>query len=506
MSKDDFYKNSIVLTLSNLSTAILRFVFSVVLSKELGSEGLGLYSLIMPIYDLFCCLICGGMATALSKETSYYYSKKEQSNLMKSVHIAFLFDLLWGLFVTIGFLLLSPILSKYIVQDTRSIYSLFAIAPALLLVSLSSILKGYFYGTSKVKIPSFIDIFEKAVRMIAIIGLMNLMTTKTITFTVTITYISLTLGELLSFILLFSYYKINKKRCNIATSAITGSKTHSNLKLLSNILVAAIPLCINGLLTTALSSFSTLLIPRRLIQAGLNYTEALSMIGKFSGMAITIVFFPSVIIMSLSTLLIPDLSKNIAINDFHSLKKRIEEIFSISLILGLVNLVVCICIPEELGIMFFKTNNLGNYIRITALTVPVVYLSSASFSILNGIGEQNKVLINSLITSIIEVILLYFLLANPNINIYGYGIAMFISCLLALILNFISIYKFCAIRFKFFNIVLSVIIPLVLFNILKIINCNFNFLSFYTKNILIILIGFLMFFLGTFFIQASNKK
>lgn len=504
MSKDDFYKNSIVLTLSNLSTAVLRFVFSVVLSKELGSEGLGLYSLIMPIYDLFCCLICGGMATALSKETSYYYSKKEQANLMKSVHIAFLFDLLWGLFVTIGFLLLSPVLSKYIVQDARSIYSLFAIAPALLLVSLSSILKGYFYGTSRVKIPSFIDIFEKAVRMIAIIGLMNLITTKSITFTVTITYISLTLGELLSFIMLFSYYKINKKRCSLSKTVITNCKTHSSVQLLSNILVAAIPLCINGLLTTALSSFSTLLIPRRLIEAGINYTEALSMIGKFSGMAITIVFFPSVIILSLSTLLIPDLSKSIAVNDFHGLKRRIEEIFSISLILGLVNLVVCICIPEELGIMFFKTTNLGNYIRTIAFSVPVVYLSSASYSILNGIGKQNKVLINSVLTSVIEVFLLYFLLANPNINIYGYGIAMFVSCLLSLVLNFISIYKFCPIKFKLFNIVISVVLSIVLFNILKILNCSFSFLSFYAKNILIILIGFSMFFIGAFFIQSTD--
>ena len=81
MSKDNFYKNSILLTLSNFSTGILKFVFSIILSIELGAEGVGLYSLIMPIYDLFCCLLCGGMITAISKESSSYYSKGDYTNL-----------------------------------------------------------------------------------------------------------------------------------------------------------------------------------------------------------------------------------------------------------------------------------------------------------------------------------------------------------------------------------------------------------------------------------------
>ncbi len=74
----------------------------------------------------------------------------------------------------------------------------------------------------------------------------------------------------------------------------------------------AFPLCINGLITTLLSTLTTLIIPRRLIKSGLNYTQALSVIGKFNGMALNIVLFPLIIISSISTLLIPDLSKSIS--------------------------------------------------------------------------------------------------------------------------------------------------------------------------------------------------
>jgi len=56
MIKDNFYRDSIILTISNLTGGVLRFMFSILLSKKLGAEGMGLYSLVMPIYDLFICL------------------------------------------------------------------------------------------------------------------------------------------------------------------------------------------------------------------------------------------------------------------------------------------------------------------------------------------------------------------------------------------------------------------------------------------------------------------
>lgn len=501
MSGDDFYKNSFVLAISNFSTAILRFLFSILLSQKLGSEGLGLYALIMPIYDLFCCLICGGMITALSKETSHYYNKKDYTNLIKSVRVTFIFDLIWGILITIIFLLLCPFISKHIIQDKRSFYSLLAISPALIFIALSSIFKGFFYGTSKVKIPSIIDIFEKALRMIAIIILIKIIKTSSITFTVTITYISLTLGEILSFILLFFYYKHNKKNYTKGENF----KEEFSSQILFNVLVAAIPLCINGLLTTALGSFSTLIIPRRLIFAGINYTEALNIIGKFSGMALTIVFFPSFIIMSFSTLLVPEISKYISVNNFPELQKKIKEVLQIALFLGIINMILCCVIPQELGMLFFNRTDISSYIIFLSFSAPILYMASCTYSILNGIGKQSVVLINSITTSVLEVILLYILLAKPRINIYGYGIALFSSCILSFILNFFSINKFCKINFTLKENIIPFIISMVYFNITIILRNNFSCLSITFKSILSIFTAFICFILCTLYIKNYNK-
>src|SRR5699024_1156845 len=143
---------------------------------------------------------------------------------------------------------------------------------------------------------------------------------------------------------LYSYYKKVKCKYNDKTPVNVSKRS-----LLADMLKIAFPLCINGLITTFLSTLTTLIIPRRLLKAGFNYSQALSIMGKFNGMALNIVLFPIIIISSISTLLIPDLSKSMSKNKLNTAEKRIREVIKISFILGLATMVICFVIPNELS-------------------------------------------------------------------------------------------------------------------------------------------------------------
>lgn len=487
MIKDNFYRDSIILTISNLTGGILRFMFSILLSKKLGAEGMGLYSLVMPIYDLFICLICGGMVTAISKEASSYYGISDFGNLDKSIHTTLIFDFIWAILITLLVFAFSPFISTYIIKDQRTLYSLWVICPALIFVALSSIYKGYFYGISNVKVPAIIDIVEKTVRMAIILGIINFFALKNVTTTVTATYISLSIGELISFILLFTYYKKSKNKFKFKGSV---KKTEGRAQLLFNVLVVSFPLCLNGFLTTAISALSTLIVPRRLVYAGIEYSEVLSLIGKFSGMAMSIVFFPFIIVMSMATILTPDISKNITKKDFNALDNRVTEVIKISFLLGISTMIICLCSGDSLGKLFFDRYDLGIYIRLVAISAPFMYMSGSTFGILNGLGKQKSLLINSIITSVLQLILLYVLLGIPNINILGYGITLFISSVLSFILNIIVIKKSCYIKFSNVEILTDICLSILLYFILKILDNTIPNSMFVTKNIVIIITGF----------------
>ncbi len=500
MIKDNFYRDSVILTVSNLIAGILRFMFSILLSKKLGAEGMGLYSLIMPIYDLFICLICGGMLTAISKEASAYHGLNDYGNLNKSVHTSLVFDFVLAILITILVFLFSPYISRYIIKDTRTLYSLWVICPALVFVALSSIYKGYFYGISNVKVPAIIDVVEKFVRMAIILGLINFFALKNVTSTVTAAYISLTIGEFISFILLFIFYEKSKNKFKHHIK-----KTEGRAQLLFNILVVSLPLSLNGFLSTVMSALSTLIVPRRLVYAGIEYTASLALIGKFSGMAMSIVFFPFIIVMSMSTILTPDISKSIIKNDYNALESRITEVIKISFLLGISTLIICLCTGDSLGILFFDRYDLGIYIRLAALSAPFMYMAGSTFGILNGLGKQNTLLVNSVITATLQLVLLYVLLGIPSINILGYGITLFITSVVSFALNLIAIKKNCYIQFSGVEIITDICLSILFYFILKILDNTLPTSMSITKNIVIIITGFSLLFFSHIITKQSKQ-
>lgn len=436
MNGDNFIKNSFLLICSNIATGIFGFIFTIILSKNLGAEGMGLYGLIMPIYNLICCIICGGMVTAVSKITAEHYFKKQYSRIKLSIKTALIFDLLWSSFCIILFLLLRNFIGNIVIKDGRAIPSLIIICPSMLFIALSSIFKGYFYGSSKVQIPAFIDIFEKAFRIFIILLLLELIKPKNVVDTVTICYGTLAMGELMSLIFLSGFYSGTSRRLKDSTA-----KQESRSQLLFNILVVSFPLCLNGAITTLLFTFSTLLVPRRLMSIGFTHSAALSMIGKFSGMSMNIPFFPIIIVTSICTLLIPDISKNLSLGDTYAAERRTAKIMDLAFGLGLATLCICLVIPKELGVLFFRREDLGSYIQFSAISVPLVFLSVTTYAVLNGLSKQKVLLFNSIISSLIEVLCLFILSGIPSINIYAYTYTAIITSLITLFLNSYEIKK-----------------------------------------------------------------
>lgn len=497
MHFDDFYKDTLILTISNLATGILRFVFSIILSNKLGAEGLGLYSLIMPVYDLFCCVVCGGIIIAVSRKTAMLAVDCDFSNINKLLKIAIIFDTFWSVLIALLVFLNSNFLSSILIKDNRTIYCIELISPALIFVALASVLKGYFYGISKAKIPAYIDIIEKGIRIIVVLAIINILVLKDITKTVTSVYAALTAGEFISLLMLYTAYLIYKTKYKGKIKPYEGSG-----QLLFDILSVSIPLCINGFLSSILNTASTLIVPRRLVDAGFDYDKALALIGKFTGMAMNITFFSMIIVMSMSTVLVPDISKNLSLKNHYGLEQRINEVIKISFYIGISTMLICLCIPENLGKLFFNRTDLSSYIITSSLCAPISYAAASTYSILSGLGMQTKILINSFLVSVEELVLLYILTGISSINIYGFAITLFITSLTSYILNLHEIKKLCHIDFSMTSFLIDILLSILLFLFLGIINNLVPNSIYYVKTIFISVLGFSLYF----FIMTFIKK
>jgi len=488
VKNSSFFKNSFVLTLSNITTGILGFIFSIYLSKLIGPEGMGLYGLVMPVYNLFICLMTAGIIAAISQTSAIYKSKGEYNNIHKTINTVASFNIIWSIFIGILVFFLAPYISKYGIHDIRTVNAIRVTTPAMVFIALSNILKGYFYGVSKITVPSIIDISEKAMRIIVITLLIYFFKAKTITSLVTLAYVSLAIGELQSLLLLYIYYKYLKNK-----TPINSLKSERRSQLLFNVLVIALPLCLNGFLGNLFSTFSTLLIPRRLVHAGFDSTTALGLIGKFNGMALNIVAFPLIVVVSINSLIVPDLSETLSKGDYYNAAVRIKKVMKIAFLLGLATTVTCNIIPDSLGKMFYSRDDLGNYIKIISLSAPIFFTANTMFGILNGLSKQGVILKNSLIISILEIICLYFLIGITKINIMGYGITIFITSSLSLFINLREVKKHMDLPLSVTNIIIYLLLTILIFIVYNMFTNLFLRNLFIIKNIVVAVLTFLTF-------------
>ena len=70
MKKNTLIKSTIILTIGGLITKILGMLIKIIMTRLIGTEGIGIYMLIMPTFMLLITISQLGFPTAISKLVS----------------------------------------------------------------------------------------------------------------------------------------------------------------------------------------------------------------------------------------------------------------------------------------------------------------------------------------------------------------------------------------------------------------------------------------------------
>ena len=85
MSKKTLIAGTLILTSASLITKLIGFFYRVYMVNLIGSEGMGLYQLIMPIYMLAWSITSSGFTTTISKLTAQEKSQKSNGKHGKNI-------------------------------------------------------------------------------------------------------------------------------------------------------------------------------------------------------------------------------------------------------------------------------------------------------------------------------------------------------------------------------------------------------------------------------------
>lgn len=424
MKKVVFIKNAVILTSTALILRFAGVVFKVWLSREVGSESIGLYQVVLSVYALATSFAVSGISTAITRLVTDELASGFGGSVKKVMAKGILFT--FGIAFSTFFMLFlsSESISKYFISDERAVLSIKIIAIGVIFIGLCSCFRAYFIARRKAASSSFSQILEQAVRIILTVIFIHKFKHLGITFTVA----AMILGDISaeavsSFILWILYWKDCKK--------ISSGCFHNGFG--KKIMDIALPITGGRYLSTALRTIENTAVPRLLTKSGLNESEALSNFGMLKGMALPLLLFPSSFLGAVSLLLIPELSelksknKKISINGTISITVKITTLFGV-----IFGCIFWFC-GKELGFLIYENTTVGQIIKFLSPLVPLMYVDSICDGMLKGLDCQKATFRYSVGDSALRLMLIFLIL--PRYGMAGFIFIMYLSNILTAFLN-----------------------------------------------------------------------
>ena len=437
MSKKSLITGTLVLTFASLITRLLGFGFRIYQSQVMGPEGMGLYQLLFPIYMLLWAASSAGIALSIAKMIAAEVSKGEEGNAVHILRVSLLISLPLSFLLSILLFIFAPFIAKYYIHEPVTELSLRILACCVPFMSTACCLRGYFQGHQQMSVTALAQVVEQTARMTAIYLLAHLLIPMGPKYVCALGVIGMCAGEVFSFIMSFIAYKLKKRKVKLTPVTLQSKHTFNQLLALS------IPITANRFLTSGLSSFENILIPINLQKYGLTSHDALGLYGKFSGMALPLLFFPSMVTSSLATALVPAISEAIAMKNKTLLQKTIGRAIQFSALIGIGSTALFLTFPEEIALTCYGLKDVGLILKWLAIICPFLYLQNILTGTMNGLGMQKQTFKTNIIGSLICIATITLII--PQKGIIGFVLAMllqsgFVCCnLLFYVLNFVDL-------------------------------------------------------------------
>ncbi|MGL5331132.1 MAG: oligosaccharide flippase family protein, partial [Peptostreptococcaceae bacterium] len=440
--------NALLLTISTMTFGIVNMIFRVYLSNKIGPEGMGLFQLIMSINIVATTLAVSGIRVTMTRLVAEELGKGNYAKIKSLVSKGVIYSLLFGTLAAILLYNASDFISNMWIKDSRAIISLKILSLSLPFVSICCCFAGYFYGVRKVMKSVTADIVEISTMMMIIYLFMGKYLPLGLDYICSLISVSMTVGLMFSAVYSYLLYAFEKRQKTTSTL--------NNRSSVFDIGFIAIPIACSSYVQTSLRTAEDILIPNALRQFGSSASTSLSIFGMVKGMVMPLINFPSIFLASFSTLIIPEISEASALNKNKMVNYILSKVFKFTLLISLFSTGLFMIYSKELGLVIYKSEEVGVIIKILAPLIPFMYLDRIVDGSLNALNQQMYTLKYNLMDMVLRISVI--LIIIPKKGIDGFIFVLFASTLFNAILSINRLLKVTNLEFELIDWVIKPII------------------------------------------------
>ena len=299
-------QSSILLLIGGFITKLLGMLIKIIMSRNLGIDGISLYMLTLPTFS-FCILLGqAGLPFTLSRMVAYH--DKPLSSLYVST-LVFLF--FYNLLLCIVLILLAPFISHNLLKNDAAYLPIIGIALVIPFTTLSNTIKSYFIGIQKIFPTILSNISENTLRLLFVYWIIPLLKSNSQSYLVFLIILFNIVSELFATIILLLFLPKKKKTFSFQSSLLKETLYVSTPQLLSTLIGNGTYLLEPILFFHFLSE-----------QFQTNYIT--QQYGIITGYVLPIIFLPLFFITTLSQALLPTITQLYRKNNISKIRKLLK--------------------------------------------------------------------------------------------------------------------------------------------------------------------------------------
>ena len=434
-----FY-SAMMLTGVNL---LLRFVgtsFQVYLSRRIGAAGIGLLQLTLSVGNLAMVAGMGGIRTATMYLTAGELGRRQPRNVTRVLSACFLYSILFSGTVGLGLYVGAPWLAGHWIGNPGTVGALRLYGAFLPVVCLCGVMSGYFTAAKRIGTLAMVEIAEQLCSMVSTMTLLTLWAGEDAERACLCVVFGTSLGACLTLALLLALRVLEKPE--------PGAPFPIRKRLLS----AALPLALADVVRSGISTTENLMVPKRLKRFP-GEADPLAAFGRVSGMVFPVMMFPACILFALAELLIPELAGCAAAGSERRIRYLSRRGLWAAMLYGVFFGGLIFLLAEPLCLALYGSAEAGRSLRFYALMVPFLYCDAITDAMTKGLGQQKVCVRYNILTSSMDVALLYVLL--PRFGMEGYYWSFLVTHLLNFLLSLHRLQRITHVKIPFHTPVLA---------------------------------------------------
>ena len=429
-----FY-SAMLLTAVNLLLRMVSTSFQVYISARIGASGVGLLQLVMSVGSLALTAGMAGVRTATMYLTAEQLGKKQPGSVVWVLSGCFLYSLLCSTCIALLLYCFAPYLAQNWIGKPETLHALRLFAIFLPLTCLCGCMTGYFTAANRIGTLAIVEIGEQLCYMAVTMGALHF-------------WAGNDPAHACEAVVFGSGFSACFTLVVLAILRLLEWQKHTKqIPVRARLLSTAIPLALADDVKAGISTTENLMVPKRLALYPGELTP-LATFGMVCGMVFPVMMFPAAILFALAELLIPELARCNAAGSTHRIRYLVKRSLRIALLYGSLCCGILFLTAKPLCMELYGDSAAAGYLRMYSLLVPMLYCDAVTDAMTKGLGQQKICVRNNIITSAMDVALLFLLL--PRFGMHGYFFSFFITHLINFLLSLFLLQRITKLRIPFY--------------------------------------------------------